>query len=152
MSRYHVDPASGAPEVCIARSRSCSFGKDDAHYTSEASARSAYELSHGALIPLHKLIPGELDLQAILKSAKNNRYPTSLYSEHLDDKAVGSVVMGSKQGEARSTYLVKTEHDKWFPLLVDEVSGVVKLGVLAYSVLAMEHRGASNYYFTEEGF
>lgn len=149
MSRYHVNPATGVVSACAARSRQCLISDDDAHYTSETSARSAYELSYGGSAATRRGGNTGLDVLAVRMIANKLLVPTKPYSEAIDHEAVGSVVVRLTPGKSERSYLMKAENSKWYPILRHRKSGVVSLGVLAYSVLSMEHRGSTEYYFTE---
>lgn len=43
MAKFHINPATGNPGRCLARSGNCPFGGEDAHYSTKEEARLAYE-------------------------------------------------------------------------------------------------------------
>lgn len=48
---FHINDATGQPGRCSAKKRPCPFGGPEAHFNSEAEARSAYEASQGGGTP-----------------------------------------------------------------------------------------------------
>ena len=45
MAKYHINPATGRPNICGASAGKCPFGDKKHHYGSKAEARAAYEAS-----------------------------------------------------------------------------------------------------------
>lgn len=43
MTKYHINPATGNPGVCVATDGKCRYGNNAPHFSSEADARTAYE-------------------------------------------------------------------------------------------------------------
>lgn len=51
MPKYHINPATGNPNVCRARAGGCPFASEDNHYDTKEDARAAYEASmDGSLV------------------------------------------------------------------------------------------------------
>ena len=48
MTRYHLNPETGNPGVCVALQR-CRYGESTPHYDSQEAARAAYAFSHESL-------------------------------------------------------------------------------------------------------
>lgn len=48
MAKYHINPATGDPGRCMARSGHCPFGGDETHYSTKAEAREAYSIEMDA--------------------------------------------------------------------------------------------------------
>lgn len=148
MKRYHIDKALGAAGVCSAAPGRCSFGDDDAHYTSMDAAIASQELYEHAFSGRWTPENSKLDVQAIFKTAEIVLKATHEYIKQEDDVPAGSVVVKIHSESDDRSYLVKSEDGKWRPIVSRD--GVnYSLGVLEHSVLAMEHRGSTTYYFTE---
>ena len=88
MTKYHINPETGIPNICRATKRACTFGGEGEHYDSKESARSAYEQSQDVFTENDKKFKGMSaeKIFALLERSTDKALAMSAAHALIDDK------------------------------------------------------------------
>jgi len=145
MIRYHMNQATGEPGLCSAKPGNCPFGGDEAHFTSPEAARKDFEKAQ-ATFPDKKWTPTTTALDITDALAKTPLLEAGEKFSAAEDKPVGSLLIRLHHESDDSTYLIKAEDGKWYPI-VRNSHFIYSLARSATPKENMEHSGSIGYYF-----
>lgn len=108
MAKYHINPATGNPNVCRAQAGGCPFASADNHYDTKEDARTAYEASmDGSVVSF----AGGARMDAHQSKSRFGVFPNTRVGgwQVIDNDYSGPIVAGENSGVANFATLAQAQ-------------------------------------------